>query len=827
MSGISLTTTGLLIFFLPYITLSQIKIEERVEIAPQCQILPNNPTQNYNFRVEVDWDAEEVQANNHFWNANLQVNTALINNCDEFVTETGFIYGWPTGSNSLELQANAYGYKILVTISGFYNSYQFVDLIFRTYLNNNLRNTFTHRVNSGNWPYYYETRTAEFGEALYLVEAFNFSIDDELIEYGCFYTVNLRTNPDGSCGSSVVASLEYDPINITIINGNEYLTLYDHRTSEEAGSTIQVMYDEFNEIDIRYINPLRDTVSKIAVIQIESNGIVETDSIEIMAAPDDLNVSIYPEQITTGEEASLDIFIDYCPPEGTKINVEIIKGQEYGNLIDPITNNKTKIITNLDHYFGYAWVDYLADSISANELDSVIIKVTTTDPGIVPKEALLIIKPPPIYVYTVPDVLGADDTADVIIKHRLEDGTLEDFPPNQTFELAVLDGCVNGNFMVGDSINVYFADALQPVKFVTADSLDEEFDKVLIRVGTDLSGFMRPIGNIKGEEEKIILEKRKGLVEDSGFRRDTLRAGFEKMMADRKAEAETKKNKIGEEPPIEAPIVTACAPDNPTYPNYWQGFASLRDDCAQDRPEGLQYIDENMYQINQLANNTNCKVNSEEDRLIGGRLKTTIHPPKLSEWGLSPRKSLLELRFTFDWNYCIDLLLQSFTKAKFIELEPIDNEYKVYNPIEDTFRKINGPGEARKIISAIMDIGIDGKIPENIEYYPLPRTKKHEFEHIDQYWDEIFINFFTALYHINQRQPPRNWCKLSEEEIGRIYDSEDEWYRTTLVHAVNETLDYMNDEVQKKLNEAHAHAVSYYYLRSVVIPGIKEQFKLP
>jgi hypothetical protein len=64
----------------------------------------------------------------------------------------------------------------------------------------------------------------------------------------------------------------------------------------------------------------------------------------------------------------------------------------------------------------------------------------------------LYIKPPPIYVYTEPEVVGAADTANVIIKHRLEDGTLVDFPPEQTFELAVLEGCVNGNFMVDTDI---------------------------------------------------------------------------------------------------------------------------------------------------------------------------------------------------------------------------------------------------------------------------------------------------------------------------------------------------------------------------------------
>ena len=45
-SGISLTTTGLLVLILPYISLAQIKIEERVEIDPQI-IQPYYPSPQY------------------------------------------------------------------------------------------------------------------------------------------------------------------------------------------------------------------------------------------------------------------------------------------------------------------------------------------------------------------------------------------------------------------------------------------------------------------------------------------------------------------------------------------------------------------------------------------------------------------------------------------------------------------------------------------------------------------------------------------------------------------------------------------------------------
>jgi len=88
-------------------------------------------------------------------------------------------------------------------------------------------------------------------------------------------------------------------------------------------------------------------------------------------------------------------------------------------------------------------------------------------------------------------------------------------------------------------------------KFVTADSLDSEFGEVLIRVGTDTSGYNRPVSGDNGEKERIKTEQTNGI--------DTLRAGFEKMIAEKKAEAE-KTDEGGNEP--QAPIVPLCYPSD-------------------------------------------------------------------------------------------------------------------------------------------------------------------------------------------------------------------------------------------------------------------------
>jgi hypothetical protein len=167
-----------------------------------------------------------------------------------------------------------------------------------------------------------------------------------------------------------------------------------------------------------------------------------------------------------------------------------------------------------------------------------------------------------------PSVLLPGDTADVIIKYKDAEGTLYNFPAEQSFELAVLDGCVNGNFMVGGVVDVYFEAAQQPIKFVTADNLDPEYDKVLIRVGTDLSGYSQPIGS-GIVEEKTLTEKQK-----------QLKTQFEKMIAEKKAEAEAKAEKTeGGNEPL-APVVTECALDNPSYEFNIYKNVLLQDECG-------------------------------------------------------------------------------------------------------------------------------------------------------------------------------------------------------------------------------------------------------
>jgi len=83
-----------------------------------------------------------------------------------------------------------------------------------------------------------------------------------------------------------------------------------------------------------------------------------------------------------------------------------------------------------------------------------------------------------------PEDVYPGDTVQVVIKKRLPDGTLVDFPPEQTYEIAKLEGCMLGNILTNSDSGSYFYDVSQPIYFAAADSLvGDTTGSVLLQVG--------------------------------------------------------------------------------------------------------------------------------------------------------------------------------------------------------------------------------------------------------------------------------------------------------------------------------------------------------
>ncbi|MFZ1518767.1 MAG: hypothetical protein WAU11_08330 [Ignavibacteriaceae bacterium] len=96
----------------------------------------------------------------------------------------------------------------------------------------------------------------------------------------------------------------------------------------------------------------------------------------------------------------------------------------------------------------------------------------------------LIIKPDSFVVYIDPAECYPGDTVQVVIKKRNADGTLADFTPEQTYEIAKLEGCMLGNILANNDSGSYFYDVSQPIYFAAADSLvGDSTGTVLLKVG--------------------------------------------------------------------------------------------------------------------------------------------------------------------------------------------------------------------------------------------------------------------------------------------------------------------------------------------------------
>lgn len=122
----------------------------------------------------------------------------------------------------------------------------------------------------------------------------------------------------------------------------------------------------------------------------------------------------------------------------------------------------TTQIDSTEYTMGF---EALGDDWDYNEL---VIRVK-----FIPTEIIVTIEPPIIF---------PGDTANVIIKNRLADGTLVDFPPTQKFEAAMLDGCIYGQLKAGVDSGAYINNVFQPLIFI-ADTNAIDSGAVLLRVG--------------------------------------------------------------------------------------------------------------------------------------------------------------------------------------------------------------------------------------------------------------------------------------------------------------------------------------------------------
>jgi hypothetical protein len=325
---------------------------------------------------------------------------------------------------------------------------------------------------------------------------------------------------------------ETDPLDLQIIEGSDFVKFYDRNSVTDLGNFVQLQrFGDINNIVLKAKEnaPLVSESQKIKV-EANINGVIVSEVTEFPAN----NFSIDPwarkDTIFNKETDLVDLFVyNECKElaGGIKINVEITEGNNYGSIINPLTEERVQSLEDFDHSSGYLAFYYIADGVQVDSIVSVNIRISTTDPKIPEVNQRIFIRFPEIKVIFKPEELQPGDTSRIFIKKRNPDGSLGDFPEYQNFEIGMTEGCSLGKLSVcnGEECNsgayFYSVPLWMPIYFIADSSIDSS-SNVKFRIGlkeniingkiiTSTRNMGRVLSANKGEENKSI-QKRTALL---------------------------------------------------------------------------------------------------------------------------------------------------------------------------------------------------------------------------------------------------------------------------------------------------------------------------
>lgn len=301
--------------------------------------------------------------------------------------------------------------------------------------------------------------------------------------------------------------------NVDFIEGTEYIRVRRYDSNQNAGFHLEgltwsdqnqyiIYFDQLEPVDSANVTyqvycPQTGCLSAIRHIVIKPNFELITGSFfgNEMYASDELPLYSYAENQCGSNDPPLKESVTY--------NVEIIQGGNYGSLRNEDNQEINDSFTGLLHDLGDLYgLTLITDGDPIAEPDSIIARFSTSDPTINPSDFKIYLLPPPLKVMISPETLSPGDTADVIIKKRNADGTLEDFPPEQLFEIGMIEGCEGGNILADGNLGPYFYDVMQPIYFAADSTITDTTITVGIRVGLIEGIGTRPIKGSGGKESE-------------------------------------------------------------------------------------------------------------------------------------------------------------------------------------------------------------------------------------------------------------------------------------------------------------------------------------
>ena len=163
--------------------------------------------------------------------------------------------------------------------------------------------------------------------------------------------------------------------------------------------------------------------------------------------------------------------------------LSIISGAQYSTLVNTQTSDTGMTLYGVHQEGGFS--NQIAFVATGGPPDSVVqtqIQVGASDPRVAPAEIVINVLPPTVVSIDPPEI-APGDTATIMVVQWNPNGTLSNFPPDQTFEVGIVGEDTYGTILCGGDTASYFIDVTQPFQFIAADSINADSVMVGIRVG--------------------------------------------------------------------------------------------------------------------------------------------------------------------------------------------------------------------------------------------------------------------------------------------------------------------------------------------------------
>lgn len=454
----------------------QIVIKERVKIEPRSKAKHLNTTtslsENYSVSFDVFWDLPDIEVSSSLVYPSNYPNSGA--------------NGWETG-----------GGPQIITLSGNETGLFFM--------------------------FQFKANLEEFEEC---TVNYSISLDGDVVQYGSNKLVgskydipyvnvvfsppvandfNFNINRNLSC-NNYYASLSVTPIfndldqywrtdkpiTFSIISDAGLVSFANGETDEIIGSIIEVTAGDLINKYLHINNPSSPSDPISISIEANANGIIKEINTGIISiVQGEFLEDRY--QIIKNESVKISAWLSntYCDqiidiPEGTTFTAEIMNGMNFGKLINLHTNEVGDILSNIASNNNLLELEFLADEDEPISESSIFIRISCSIPNIQPLELDLLIKPTELIVEVEPKTLAPGDTANVLLKYKKSDGTLLDFPTDQTFDIKFADGEEFGNFLLvdGEIVGKSFYDIESGFKLIAEDSITEDNAEMSLKVTT-------------------------------------------------------------------------------------------------------------------------------------------------------------------------------------------------------------------------------------------------------------------------------------------------------------------------------------------------------